>query len=136
MGQAGKIVANYEGAVFTSNHFDDNEAFCISGPIRVAYSYSEFLAATAGLKRRRISTTLSSIETTSTSASTRKRRRLTILDDSDEESDRSSSGDEYANEDIPRYFIAGEYDFKECRVVSWDKDLAKELHLPASDNHS
>ncbi|VDL19401.1 unnamed protein product [Hymenolepis diminuta] len=136
MGQAGKIVANYEGAVFTSNHFDDNEAFCISGPVRVAYSYSEFLAATAGLKRRSISTALSSIETTSTSASTRKRRRLTILDDSDEDSDRSSSGEESADKDIPRYFIAGEYDFKECRVVSWDKDLAKELHLPASDNHS
>nr|CDS31056.1 BAH domain and coiled coil containing 1 [Hymenolepis microstoma] len=135
MGKAGKIVANHEGAVFISNHFDDNEAFCISGPVRVANSYSEFLAATARRKRRKISTAFSSSETESTSASTKKRRRLTILDDSDE-SDRSSSSEESIDEDIPRYFIAGEYDFKECRVVSWDKDLAKELHLPASNNPS
>ncbi|VDO03970.1 unnamed protein product [Rodentolepis nana] len=135
MGKAGKIVANHEGAVFVSNHFDDNEACCISGPVRVANSYSEFLAATARRKRRKISTALSSSKTGSTSASTKKRRRLTILDDSDN-SDRGSSSEESNDEDIPRYFIAGEYDFKECRVVSWDKDLAKELHLPVSNNPS
>ncbi|KAM7539285.1 hypothetical protein Aperf_G00000052140 [Anoplocephala perfoliata] len=134
MGSAGDLVANFEGAVFTSSHYDDNDAFCISEPVRVASSYSEF--CTARRKRaRRKSTASSTTATSSTATSTRRRwRRLTLLESDEEEEEGRDTSDEEAVANRPQYFIAGAYDFVKCRVVTWDSDLAAELHLPAKTN--
>lgn len=131
MGPAGDLVANFEGAVFTSSHFDDNDALCISEPVKVASCYSEFLTAKRerGYKK---STASSTAATSSTAANTRRRwKRLTVLE-SDEEEGEGTTSDEESVGDAPQYFTAGVYDFVKRRVVAWDSDLA--LHLPAKTN--
>uniref|UniRef100_A0A5K3EKJ6 BAH domain-containing protein n=1 Tax=Mesocestoides corti TaxID=53468 RepID=A0A5K3EKJ6_MESCO len=127
-GEDGKRVAGCEGAVFLTDHVDDNEANCIIGRVQIARNYSEFRLA-----RQRINESSSlKDENKECHASDRQ----VLLPDDDLTSLSGSSGnDSGSDEALPAYFVAGKFDPLARRVITWDPDLSAELHLktpPAS----
>ncbi|KAL5964169.1 BAH and coiled-coil domain-containing protein 1 [Taenia solium] len=118
-GEDGKRVANYEGAVFVTDHVDDNEATCIINRVQIARNYAEYR-----LSRQKKVAELA--EETEKQAPPCEDELTSVLDDS--EGDSSSDGE------LPTYFIAGKFDPLTGRVLAWDPDLLTELHLQVSSS--
>ncbi|VDK38593.1 unnamed protein product [Taenia asiatica] len=118
-GEDGKRVANYEGAVFVTDHVDDNEATCIINRVQIARNYAEYR-----LSRQKKVAELA--EETEKQAPPCEDELTSVLDDS--EGDSSSDGE------LPTYFIAGKFDPLTGRVLAWDPDLSTELHLQVSSS--
>ncbi|KAH9281890.1 BAH and coiled-coil domain-containing protein 1 [Echinococcus granulosus] len=117
-GEDGKRVANYEGAVFVTDHTDDNEATCIINRVQIARNYTEYR-----LSRQGKFTELA--KENEKQAPPCEDEPTSVVDDS-EEGDSSSDGE------LPTYFIAGKFDPLTGRVLAWDPDLSTELHLQVS----
>uniref|UniRef100_A0A0R3WKL5 BAH domain-containing protein n=1 Tax=Hydatigena taeniaeformis TaxID=6205 RepID=A0A0R3WKL5_HYDTA len=113
-GEDGKRVANYEGAVFVTDHMDDNEATCIINRVQIARNYAEYR-----LSRQKKVAELAK-ETN---------KQAPPCEDELASTPHDSEGDSSSDEELPTYFIAGKFDPLTGHVLAWDPDLSNELHL-------
>lgn len=118
-GEDGKRVANYEGAVFVTDHVDDNEATCIISRVQIARNYAEYRLS----RQKKVA---EPTEETEKQAPHCEDELTSILGDSE--------GDSSSDEELPTYFIAGKFDPLTGRVLAWDPDLSAELHLQMSSS--
>ena len=125
-GEEGKRVSNYKGAVFLSDHTDQNEANCILNRVHIARKYSDYIFAR---EKKNIATSSDSEATKAKKLTS----ATTVLETSLISVSGGSSDNEYeslnSDEVVPSYFVAGKFNPSTGRVTEWDPDISNELHL-------